>query len=343
MTGSAPKGIDAERLVPWMVEHVAGVVTPVSFELLAGGHSNLTYAVTGGDGRQVVLRRPPTGQLLASAHDMGREHRIIAALGPTDVPVPPALAMCDDESVNGAPFYVMGYVEGHVLHDRATTEAAVPAATRPGLAHSLIDVLAALHSVDPDEVGLGDLGKKQDYIPRQLRRWSRQWEQSKTRELPVMERVHAELERRIPDQIGASIVHGDYRFGNCLSADGRIAAVLDWELCTLGDPMADVGYLMNNWMQPGESAMGREEAPTAAGGFPDRDEVLAHYADATGRDVSMVEYYRAFSYWRLAAIVEGVLARYLGGQMGEHDDPTVFRVQVDSLAEAAAEAIDRLG
>ncbi|MEM9608580.1 MAG: phosphotransferase family protein [Actinomycetota bacterium] len=343
MTEDVPKGIDAERVGPWLGEHVSGATGPFRYELLAGGHSNLTYLVTGGDGARFVLRRPPTGHLLASAHDMAREHRIIAAVGPTAVPVPPALALCEDDTVNDAPFYIMGYVEGHVLHDRATTEDVVPADRRPQLAESLIDVLAELHLVDPDAVGLGDLGKKADYIPRQLRRWSRQWEQSKTRELPVMERIHSELERRIPEQVGASIVHGDYRFGNCLSADGRIAAVLDWELCTLGDPMADVGYLMNNWMQPGEAVLGREEAPTAAGGFPDRDVVLGRYANATGRDVSMVDYYRAFSYWRLAAIVEGVLARYLGGQMGEHDDPSVFRVQVDSLAEAAAEAIDRLG
>ncbi|MEM9711931.1 MAG: phosphotransferase family protein [Actinomycetota bacterium] len=336
-------GIDGDRVEPWFVEHVEGAIAPLRFELLAGGHSNLTYAVTGDDGTRFVLRRPPTGPLLASAHDMGREHRIIAAVGPTDVPVPAALALCDDVEVNDAPFYVMAFVEGHVLHDDVTTAAVVPEADRPALAWSLIDVLADLHGLDPDDAGLGDLGKKADYIPRQLRRWSRQWEQSKTRELPVMDRVHTFLESRIPEQIGASIVHGDYRFGNCLSADGRIAAVLDWELCTLGDPMADVGYLMNNWMQPGESAMGREAPPTAAGGFPDRDALISRYADRTGRDVSMVEYYRAFSYWRLAAIVEGVLARYLAGQMGGHDDPSVFRVQVDSLAEAAAEAIDRLG
>lgn len=342
MTDDVPKGIDAERVGPWLAERVSGVTGPLRYELLAGGHSNLTYLVTGADGARFVLRRPPTGPLLASAHDMAREHRIISAIGPTVVPVPPALAVCEDPAVNDAPFYVMGFVEGEVLHDRAVTDDVVPIEDRPGLANSLIDVLAELHSIDPDEVGLGDLGKKADYILRQLRRWSRQWEQSKTRDLPMMERVHRELERRIPDQIGASIVHGDYRFGNCLSARGWIAAVLDWELCTLGDPMADVGYLMNNWMQPGEAVLGREEAPTAAGGFPDRDVLLDRYADATGRDVSMVDYYRAFSYWRLAAIVEGVLARYLAGQMGEHDDPEVFRVQVDALAAAAAEAIDRL-
>ncbi len=343
MTDTEVLGIDGERVEAWFVDHVDGAVAPLRFELLAGGHSNLTYEVTGADGRRFVLRRPPTGPLLASAHDMAREHRIIAAVGPTSVPVPAALALCEDEAVNGAPFYVMDYVEGDVLHDDVTTIERVPASLRPGLAWSLIDVLADLHELDPDAIGLGDLGKKADYIPRQLRRWSRQWEQSKTRDLPAMEQIHAFLEARVPEQVGASIVHGDYRFGNCLSADGRIAAVLDWELCTLGDPMADVGYLMNNWMQPGESAMGRDAPPTAAGGFPDRAEVLARYADRTGRDVSMVDYYRAFSYWRLAAIVEGVLARYLAGQMGEHDDPTVFRVQVDALAEAASEAIDRLG
>ena len=184
----------------------------------------------------------------------------------------------------------------------------------------MVDVLANLHAIDPDAVGLGGLGKKEDYIPRQLRRWRRQWEDSKTRELPAMDEVADALESRVPTQQGAAIVHGDYRLGNMLtSADAQVAAVLDWELCTLGDPLADLGYVLNNWAQPGEEAItsrGAAQAPTVVGGFPTREELIERYTGLTGRDVSGIDYYRAFQYWRLAAIVEGVLARYLKGQMG---------------------------
>ncbi len=338
------KGIDVEALELWFPEHVAGSSAPLHITLIAGGHSNLTYSVRDAEGSRFVLRRPPVGPLLASAHDMGREHRIIAALGPTEVPVPPALALWEDDDVTGAPFYVMGFVDGHVLVDADTVREVLADDRRRHAGESLVDVLADLHAIDPAAVGLGDLGKTADYIPRQLRRWSGQWERSKTRELAAMEDIHAYLDGHVPEQHGASIVHGDYRFGNCLTAaTGDIAAVLDWELCTLGDAMADVGYLLNNWMAPGESALGRAEAPTAAGGFPSRDELLSRYADRTGRDVSLVDYYRAFSHWRLAAIVEGVLARYLNGQMADEVDPSIFRDQVDALAAAAVDAIDRLG
>jgi aminoglycoside phosphotransferase (APT) family kinase protein len=340
----APKGIRPDAVERWLVEHVEGVKPPVRFELLAGGHSNLTYRVSDADGGDLVLRRPPTGHLLASAHDMAREHRIISAVGPAGLPAPETLGLCEDDSVNDAPFYVMSYVDGYVLHDATSVNAHVPVEERPDLADSLVDVMAALHSIDPDEVGLGDLAKKEDYIPRQLRRWKGQWEKSKTRELPAMEAVLARLESSIPEQRGASIVHGDYRLGNCMTGrDFRIAAVLDWELCTLGDPMADVGYLMNNWTAPDEIGVGREASPSAAGGFPERDHLLERYAKATGRDVSMVDYYRAFSYWRLAAIVEGVLARYVGGQMADDAvDPAMFREQVDNLARSAEEAVERM-
>ncbi len=342
MAADAPKGIRPDAVSRWFEEHVDDATGPLGFELLAGGHSNLTYRVDdAGSGRSWVLRRPPTGHLLASAHDMGREYRIIAALGPTDVPVPAAIGLCEDSDVNEAPFYVMAHVDGVVLHDAETTDAHVAPEARPALARSLVDVMAALHTVDPDRVGLGDLGRKTDYVARQLRRWAGQWEKSKTRELPAMEEIHRRLSADIPGQEGAAIVHGDYRFGNCLAdPGGRVAAVLDWELCTLGDPMADVGYLMNHWDGPDEVPIGREPGAVAAGGFPSRQELLDRYTAATGRDVSGVGYYRAFQYWRLAAIVEGVLARYLGGQMADPDaDPDAFRDQVDRLSEAALAAL----
>jgi aminoglycoside phosphotransferase (APT) family kinase protein len=206
----------------------------------------------------------------------------------------------------------------------------------------VIEVLAALHSIEPDDVGLGDLGRREAYLARQLKRWKGQWEKSKTRELPPMEEAHRLLEARMPEQVDAGIVHGDFRMGNFLvdATAGRIAAVLDWELCTLGDPMADVGYLMNDWNGPGDtrpSASGTGESAISCGGFPEREALLARYEALTGRDTSKVDYYRAFQYWRLAAIVEGVLSRYLKGVMGDGGDIDRFRRQIDALAHAALE------
>jgi aminoglycoside phosphotransferase (APT) family kinase protein len=339
-----PKGIAPGPVTEWLVAHVAGLRAPLDFALIAGGHSNLTYRVTDAAGRRVVLRRPPLGAVLATAHDMGREHRIISALAGTGVPVPPALGLCPDEGVNGAPFYVMDFVDGVVLDEAATVQKHFPGGeARRGLGRHVIEVLARLHGVDVDAVGLGDLGRREGYVERQLKRWRTQWEKSKTRELPAMEEVYEALSADVPAQHGSGVVHGDYRLGNMLTgADARIAAVLDWELCTLGDPLADLGYLMNNWAEPGETgpaSRGAALTPTAVGGFPSRAEMLAHYRELTGRDVSRVDYYRAFSYWRLAAIVEGVLARYLKGVMGTSANTDLFRAQVDGLAAAALERV----
>jgi aminoglycoside phosphotransferase (APT) family kinase protein len=240
----------------------------------------------------------------------------------------------------------MGYVEGHVLVDGASTEKLFDEGERYRIGRSVIRVLADLHRLDPDEIGLGELGRREAYLARQLKRWRTQWEKSKTRELAAMEEVHEALQAQMPEQIGVSIVHGDYRLGNMLvGRDARVAALLDWELCTLGDPMADVGYVMNSWVQPGEDSgtmRGAALAPTIAGGFPDREAFLTRYVELTGRDVSRVDYYRAFQYWRLAAIVEGVLARYLKGVMGSAADTEVFRLQVDSLAGEALALVRRL-
>jgi aminoglycoside phosphotransferase (APT) family kinase protein len=241
----------------------------------------------------------------------------------------------------------MAFVDGVVLDLGSTVEKHFRPEQRRAIGRHVIEVLARLHAVDVDAIGLGDLGRREGYVPRQLKRWRTQWEQSKTRELPAMEAVYEALSAGIPEQHGSGIVHGDYRLGNMLTgADARIAAVLDWELCTLGDPLADLGYLMNNWAEPGESgpeSRGAALAPTVAGGFPTRREMLGHYAELTGRDVSGIDYYRAFSYWRLAAIVEGVLARYLKGVMGKPADTSAFRAQVDGLAGAALERVRALG
>ena len=338
------QGIDIERVTSWLATNIPGAVAPFSFDLIAGGRSNLTFRVSGADGTQFVLRRPPLGHVLATAHDMAREYRIIAAVGTTGVPVPPALGLCTDPEVNGVPFYVMGFVDGVVL-DSPEKAAALTPELKVAASEHLIDVLADLHAVDVDAVGLGDLAKREGYVERQVKRWSTQWEQSKTRELPAIDEVARRLRERIPTQKGVSIAHGDYRFGNCLTdvGQGRIAAVLDWELCTLGDPLADVGYLGVYW-NDGDATQARANDPTPAGGFPTYSALLDRYSARTGRDLSDIDYYVAFSCWRLAVISEGVYARYLHGAMGNQEavDFDTFKVGTEGLAERALTAVRRL-
>ncbi|MFQ5697756.1 MAG: phosphotransferase family protein [Myxococcota bacterium] len=336
------EGIDLARVSGWIEKHVSGVHPPLTAELIAGGHSNLTYRLEDSRGRALVLRRPPLAAVLESAHDMGREHRIVSALGPTDVPVAPVHGLCRDPQVNGAPFYLMEFVPGVILRD-SREGARVPQGDRRAIGFECIDVLARLHRIEPDRVGLGDLGRREAYIARQLRRWSKQFQASKLREIPEMEAAHRLLEERMPEQVGCAIVHGDYRLGNMILEGTRIGAVLDWELCTLGDPLADLGYLLNSWLPPDELPPGPDVAPTAAGSFPTRDELLQHYAAATGRDVSKIAYYRAFQSWRGAAINEGVYHRYRMGAMGAREDLDLSRFEHATLrgARAALELLER--
>ena len=338
------QGIDVDRVSQWLVANVAGSKAPFDFALIAGGRSNLTFRVTDANGRELVLRRPPLGHVLATAHDMVREHRIIAAVGRTDVPVPEALAVCADDSVNGAPFYVMALVPGVVL-DSVDRAEMLPRELRVATSEHLVDVLADLHAVDVDAIGLGDLAKRDGYIERQIKRWSAQWDGSKTRELPAIDEVAAWLRKQIPQQHHVSITHGDYRFGNCLTdvRHGCIAAVLDWELCTLGDPLADLGYLGVYWYD-GNELHARANDPTPAGGFASYADLLHRYSLRTGRDVGGIDYYVAFSCWRLAVISEGVYARYLHGAMGQQPEMEFdsFKLGTEMLAARALTAIGRL-
>jgi aminoglycoside phosphotransferase (APT) family kinase protein len=337
------RGLDEEKVSAWLAEHVEGATPPFEFRLIAGGRSNLTYAADDSAGHHYVVRRPPLGHVLATAHDMAREHRLIAAVGTTSVPVAPALALCTDESVNGAPFYVMGFVDGVVM-DSPEKAAGIADEQRVAASHHLIDVLADLHAVDVDAVGLGDLARREAYIERQLKRWAKQWELSKTRELAAIEEVERRLRENVPEQRESTIVHGDYRFGNCLvdPAAGRITAVLDWELCTLGDPLADVGYLRVYWSDPGQPN-GRFNDPTPAGGFPTYEDLIERYAQRTGRDLSNIAYYQAFSSWRLAVISEGVYARYLHGAMADDaGNLDAMKAGTEALAESALAAVRRM-
>jgi aminoglycoside phosphotransferase (APT) family kinase protein len=339
-SATVPDGLKRDGLEAWFAANASECTPPLEFERIAGGLSNLTYRVQDAAGRRWALRRPPLGKRLGSAHDMGREHKVVAALAASEVPVAPVVGLCEDEAVIGAPFYVMEFVEGPVLRGLAEAELFPDHADRQAIGMRVAETLATIHAVDPDAAGLGDLGRKEDYVARQLRRWQGQWEKSKTRELATIDRVHDSLAARIPPQGPATIVHGDYRLDNMiLTATGEVAAVVDWELCTLGDPLADVGTLMAYWPERGEQQLRLGEPANLAPGFPSREELAARYAERSGRDLSELGYYLALGYWKLAIILEGVYARYLGGGYGEVDEGVhAFRVLVERLADAAERA-----
>ncbi|HET8951393.1 MAG TPA: phosphotransferase family protein [Solirubrobacteraceae bacterium] len=337
-------GLDRERLEAWFRDAVAEAEPPLRYERITGGRSNLTYRVFDSDGGRWILRRPPLGATLGSAHDMAREHRILTGLAGTAVPCPRPVAMCTDESVIGADFYVMELVDGLVLRDEDDVRAAFDEPGRRRVTEALVDTLADLHAVDPDAAGLGELGRRDGYAQRQLKRWMRQWEASKTRELEAMDETHRLLSARVPPQDSTAIVHGDYRLDNVIvSPDGEIAAVLDWELCTLGDPLADVGQLLVYWAEDTDKVVPLTRAPTLAPGFPRRVELVERYAARSGRDVSALDFFVALAYWKLAAILEGVYARFSAGQYGQTtDEYRTFGEIVEQLAGAALDAARRL-
>lgn len=343
-----PDGIDAGPVSEWFAAHVPGVSLPLRFRLIAGGRSNLTFEVTDAAGLRWVLRRPPTGHLLPTAHDMGREHRLISAVGDAGVPVPQALGLCTDPQVNGAPFYVMGFVDGYILRSSADAEASLDLGARRAASASLVTNLARLHALDVDEVGLGDLARREGYIPRQLKRWYGQYQASRDEQggpdIPDIDATWALLAANIPDQVGAAIVHGDYRLDNTvISPSGEVQAILDWELCTLGDPLADIGQLIAYWSEPGDDGTPLADPPTLVKGFFTREEVAAAYGKASGRDLSHLDYYVAFSYWKLACIIEGVYARYASGAMGDDGaDIGWFRRSIDWLAATARRRTEAL-
>ena len=286
---------------------------PLHAELIAGGKSNLTYRVTD-DVHDWVVRRPPLGHVLATAHDMTREHRVMSALAPTTVPVPAMVALCEDPAVMGAPFYVMQHVEGAVLR-RTAQSAALTDAQRADIAHRLIDTLADLHEIDPAAVGLEDFGHPEGFLERQVRRWSAQLERSLTREVPGFPELAAGLAADVPQTQRASIVHGDYRLDNVLvGPDQRIRAVLDWEMATLGDPLCDLG-LLPVYASPADGVAGIvSDGMSSHNGFPPIEALIERYAARTGLDVGPLPWYVALGYYKLAVICEGIHARHLAGQ-----------------------------
>lgn len=313
MSPDHPPGLDLDRLRGLLDAERPGLVHgPLTGRLIEGGRSNLTYTVTDGTARWVV-RRPPLGHVLATAHDMKREHRVISALHPTAVPVPRPLLLCEDVEVLGAPFYVMEFVDGTPYRTAEQLAPLGPGRTRDAVL-GLVDTLVALHAVDPAEVGLADFGRPEGFLDRQLRRWGKQLDASRNRELAGIDELHAALGRALPHSPAPTVVHGDYRLDNVLiGEDDRIEAILDWEMSTLGDPLTDLGLLVM-YSAPLELPDSPISTTASAAGHPDPAEIVERYAARSGRDVSDVAWYTAFAWFKLAVILEGIHYRYTLGQ-----------------------------
>lgn len=344
---TAPEGLDLAALQTWFTAHVAGAGdAPLRASLIAGGRSNLTYHVTDG-AHDWVVRRPPLGHVVATAHDMGREHRVMSALQGSAVPVPVTRALCTDPDVIGAPFYVMDRVDGRVVRSTAELAAFDPDDARR-VSHELIDVLARLHAIDYEAVGLGDFGRPDGFLARNVARWGKQWEANKTRELPEIDELARRIGRALPASGPPGIVHGDYRLENTMLAPDRpeIVAVLDWEMSTLGDPLTDLGLFLVYWVHWDEGDGNGDGGPLATGGasglpgFVGMDEVAARYAELTGRDLSHLDFYIVFAFYKLAIILEGINARFLMGKtVGEGFDR--MGRMVTTLCAAALDLADR--
>jgi aminoglycoside phosphotransferase (APT) family kinase protein len=318
---------------------------PVEVERISGGHSNLTYRITDAAGGRWALRRPPTGMVLATAHDMSREWRFISALAGTPVPVAPPVAFCADPGVIGAEFYLMEFVDGDVLGDKASGHRLAAGEPRRTAGLDSVDVLADLHAVDPDAVGLGDLRRPGNYLDRQLRRWHRQVHESGVPDLSAVDAAHARLVERAAALPASDvrIAHGDFRLGNlAVGPDGRVRAVFDWELAALGDPLADLGWLIASWGRPGDEVPPTISGPSLVDGYADRAELVARYAQRSGRDVAHLDFYVAFARWRSACIGAGVYSRYAGGVMGveEADQGSARLEALQTQARAALAALD---
>jgi len=331
------------RLAPWVVAHVDGAAGEVMVDQLAGGSSNLTFRVRSG-GRDLVLRRPPAGRVLATANDVLREHRVQAALAGSGVPVARMVAACDDVDVIGAPFYLMEHLDGIVYAD-SNAVAHLTETDARAASDELVDVLARLHGVDPIAVGLGDLGRSEGFVARQVERWCTQWDASKQREVGAVDEVAQRLRRALPSRSRAGIVHGDYSFNNTMwerDEPARMQAVLDWEMATLGDPLTDLGMLVTYWGPVGELLWrGRaSQAHRANAGFPDADTLVERYARTTGVDADAIDFYRVLATFKLAVISEGAHARLVANgappERARHAGKTV-----EALAAAALDLADR--
>jgi aminoglycoside phosphotransferase (APT) family kinase protein len=337
-------GFDVPVVETWLGAHTP-VVPPCTWRRLEGGHSNLTYELTDSEGRQYVIRRPPEGDLLPKAHDMFREYRIIDALHPVGVPVAEPVGFCDDRDVCDRHFYVMGKVGGEALYTAEQTEARLDGPARSAVGESFVSVLAQLHSIVPAEVGLDDLGRHDGYVARQLRTWYGSWVASVEAADYDDDRVHALHERlvgAIPEQGPARVVHGDYGVHNVMvDTAGAVVAVLDWEIGTLGDPLADFAYALNAWAEASDGPAAAASAPTALPGFDSRDDLIGYYADRTGADLSNLGYYRGFNSFKTACIIHGVYARYrLGMKSTDGVDMDALFDRIRTSIELAERHLD---
>jgi aminoglycoside phosphotransferase (APT) family kinase protein len=308
-----PPGLELTRLRAYLDEQVPGLAQgPLSAEMVEGGRSNLTYVVSDGHSRWVV-RRPPLGHVLPTAHDMAREHRVISALRPTKVPVPATITLCQDTEVVGAPFYVMEFVTGTPYRSAAELDDLGEERTR-SIAGALVDTLVDLHGVDPDAAGLSDFGRPEGFLARQVRRWKKQLDSSRSRDLAGIDQLHDDLAKALPVSGPPAIVHGDYRLDNVL-VDGtdRITAVLDWEMSTLGDPLTDLA-LMVAYAERGKIDLDVVSNVSSARGYPPTGEVVARYARRSGRDISALSWYVGFAFFKLAVILEGIYYRFSQGK-----------------------------
>ena len=334
--GSSPvKGIELPAVTDWLEAQLPDFPPPYQFELVAAGGSNLTCRVTAGKGDHFALRRPPERARIATAHDMQREYRIMHALRDSAVPVPRMLAYCENTDITGAEFYCMEWVTGLALRDQDSC-AGMSGADCQRATESLLDAQVAFHQIDLQAVGLSDIAQHEGYLQRQLRRWKKQVETARTRDLPLFDELHEQLSGSLPETILApGLAHGDYRFDNCiLGADYRVCAVLDWELCTIGDPLADFIWSLNYWANPGEELTWLLSPPTWHGAFPRRETVAELYSERSGVSLDHMAWYTAFSWWKQAAIVEGVYARLQQGASGG--------MQVQSLAAVGQRVVDYL-
>jgi aminoglycoside phosphotransferase (APT) family kinase protein len=343
---STPVGADPAVVGPYLASALGDDRwSSVRVELIAAGMSNLTYTVTPADGGPddaVILRRPPTGAVLATAHDMVREYTVVSALGPTAVPVPRTLHLCEDPAVLGAPFYVMERVVGVHVVDRIPPGYADEPEQRRRIGEGLVDVLADLHDVDHEAVGLAGFGRPEGFMARQVRRWTKQWDATRDRDRPGLDALAARLAETVPAGQRHGIVHGDYRLDNCLldpQTPGRIRAVLDWEMSTLGDPLADLGMLLVYWPQAGEDLPATQSSVTALPGFATRVEVAERYAARTGADLSRLNWYVGFAYFKFAAIVAGIVARSAAGAMAGKDT-SGYADRIDPCVERGRAALD---
>jgi aminoglycoside phosphotransferase (APT) family kinase protein len=308
-------GIDVGAVQRFFEHEVPDCTGPVSLGLLHGGRSNLTYVVTDGT-RRWVLRRPPLGPLTPTAHDVGREYRVMAALGPTAVPVPRTVVSCTDTAVLGVPFTVVSHVDGDVLRD-GTDAVALSAEDARRCAGALVDTLAELHALAPAEAGLDDFGRPNGFAARQVERWRGQWDRVATRELADVDELYRRLAKAVPPRDEAAIVHGDYRWDNVILAPGdpgRIAAIVDWEMAALGDPRTDLGLLLTYWDPVVAPVLGVAHVPTANPGFPAAGDLAERYARRSGRDLAELGFYQALACFKLAIIAEGIHARHRAGQ-----------------------------